>query len=387
MTTSLARIWKPALIAVGSFFGGMAGIWSQNFWLNPLHAQGQAVALQHVVPSAGDPVVLGERFAQIARQVLPAVAAIEARKTIDKPGGGKKWVEETGSGVIVKLDRRPDYFLLTNHHVVSGAETAQINIQLADGRLLRAARVWSDPKTDVAVLLLETAEPLPTAPLGDSDRVQVGHFVLAIGSPFGLNQTVTHGIISARERGQVSLGSTILIKDFLQTDAAINPGSSGGPLVNMFGEVIGINTAIAAPNGVSVSSGVAFSIPINLYRRIALELLERGTIARGFIGLQVAGSFDAVEARKLGLDRAIGALVEIVYPDTPAARAGLRPGDVILELDQVPVRNENHFINMIAATPPGRSVTLVLWREKKRHSVSVVVEDRSRFEAQATSRP
>lgn len=381
MTNSRATIWKPTLIAAGSFLGGLAGVWSQSLWLTPIEAQ--APALRATTGPAGDPVVLGERFSQIAKQVLPAVAAIEARKQLDKPGGGKKLVEETGSGVIVRFDRRAEYFLLTNNHVVSGAENSQINIQLADGRLLRPSKVWADPKTDVAVLLLETSETLPTVALGDSDRIQVGHWVLAMGSPFGLNQTVTHGIISARERGQVSLGSTILIKDFLQTDAAINPGSSGGPLINMQGEVIGINTAIAAPSGVSVSSGVAFSIPINLYRRIALELLERGSIARGFLGLQVAGSFDAAEARKLGMDRSTGALVEIVYPDTPAARAGLRAGDVILEIDNLPVRNENHFINIIAATPPGRSVMLVLWRERKRHSVAVTVDDRSRFEAQA----
>ena len=187
--------------------------------------------------------------------------------------------------------------------------------------------------------------------LGDSDRVRVGQWVLAFGSPFGLNQTVTHGIISARERGQVSLGSTIRIKDFLQTDAAINPGSSGGPLVNLDGEVIGINTAIASHTG--SNSGVAFSIPINLVKRVSQQLLEKGSVTRGYLGVQLAPTFEPADALKLGLDRAQGALVEAVYPDTPAAAAGLRANDVVLQVDGVAIRNENHLINLISGLPAG----------------------------------
>src|SRR5207302_1357754 len=169
------------------------------------------------------------------------------------------------------------------------AAPEQVTITLADGRLFRSARIWADPESDVAVLWLDAARELPAATLGDSDRSRVGQWVLAFGSPFGLNQTVTHGIISARERGQISLGSTIRIKDFLQTDAAINPGSSGGPLVDLRGEIIGINTAIASQSG--SSSGVSFSIPINLARRVAKELLEKGTVARGYLGMQLAQAF------------------------------------------------------------------------------------------------
>ncbi len=179
---------------------------------------------------------------------------------------------------------------------------AQITISLADDRIFTAARVWADPESDVAVLLLQGADNLPTAVLGDSDGVRVGQWVLAIGSPFGLNQTVTHGIISARERGQVSLGGTIRIKDFLQTDAAINPGSSGGPLVNLDGEVIAVNTAIASNTG---SNGVAFSIPINMAKRVVRQLLEKGSVSR-YLGVQAASSFEAGDAAKLGLDRAQG---------------------------------------------------------------------------------
>src|SRR5947209_19994420 len=163
--------------------------------------------------------------------------------------------------------------------------------------MLRPSQVLADPESDVAALRVEASEGLSTAVLGDSDRVRVGQWVVAVGSPFGLSQSVTHGIISARERGQVSLGSTIRIKDFLQTDAAINPGSSGGPLLNLDGEVIGINTAIATNSG--SNSGVAFSIPINLVKRIVDQLLDRGSVARGYLGLQLAQSFEPADAVKL----------------------------------------------------------------------------------------
>src|SRR5207248_3916805 len=155
--------------------------------------------------------------------------------------------------------------------------------------------------SDIALLRLAAAGELPTATLGDSDSVHVGQWVLAFGSPFGLNQTMTHGIISARERGQVSLGNTIRIKDFLQTDAAINPGSSGGPLVDLDGEVVGINTAIASNSG--SNSGLAFSIPVNLVKRVTQQLLERGSVPRGYLGVQVAPAFGVADAFRLGLDR------------------------------------------------------------------------------------
>src|SRR5207244_4236466 len=161
-----------------------------------------------------------------------------------------------------------------------------------------------DPETDVALLRVE-GEGLATAALGDSDRARVGQWVVAIGSPYGLSQSLTHGIISARERGSVSLGSTIRIKDFLQTDAAINPGSSGGPLLNLDGEVIGINTAIASQSG--SNSGVAFAIPANLVRRVAKQLQERGAVSRGYLGLQLAPSVEPADAGQRGLDRARGA--------------------------------------------------------------------------------
>jgi S1-C subfamily serine protease len=321
-----------------------------------------------------DLVVLGDRFEIVSRQVSPAVVAVEATKPSTTGTGKNRTVEESGSGVVVRVEGRAELFVITNNHVIAQATPEQITINLSDGRLLHPVRVWADPESDVAVLQLDRREDrLPVAKLGDSDRVRVGQWVLAIGSPFGLNQTVTHGIISARERGQISLGSTIRIKDFLQTDAAINPGSSGGPLVNLDGEVIGINTAIASNNG--NNSGVAFSIPVNLVKRVTKQLLEKGTVARGYLGLQLASSFEASDALKHGLDRAQGALVEIVYPDTPAAAAGLKVNDVILEVNGVAIKNENQLINMVSALPAGQKVRMHVWRDRRSLQLEGVIGD------------
>jgi S1-C subfamily serine protease len=171
----------------------------------------------------------------------------------------------------------------------------------------------------------------------------------------------------------VSLGSTIRIKDFLQTDAAINPGSSGGPLVNIDGEVVGINTAIASHSG--SNSGVAFAIPINMVKRVVRQLVEKGSVARGYLGVHLAQALEADKALQLGLDKAQGALVEAVYPDTPAAVAGLKPNDVVLHVDGVPIRNENHLINLIAALPVGQKVKLNVWRDQRATQVEAVVGD------------
>jgi S1-C subfamily serine protease len=319
-----------------------------------------------------DAVRLSDRFEEVARRVGPAVVAIEAVKPSTKSGSKSRSVEESGSGVLIRVAGQRGVLALTNNHVVSQAAPAQITVSLADNRIIKPAQVWTDPESDIAILRLDD-ENLATVSLGDSDHARVGQWVLALGSPFGLNQTVTHGIISARDRSQISLGGTIRIKDFLQTDAAINPGSSGGPLVNLDGEVIGINTAIASHSG--SNSGVAFSIPINLVRRVMKQLLEKGTVARGYLGLQVAMSFETADATRLGLDRAQGALVESIYPDTPAATAGLKAGDVVLEVDSTVIRDENHFITFVSALPAGQRVHLKVWRDRRAFSVEAVVGD------------
>ena len=317
--------------------------------------------------------LLGNRFEQVARDVSPTVVAIEAVKPSTTANAKKPTVDESGSGVLVRLPGQRGTYVLTNNHVIQRATPAQITISLADNRLLKPTRVWADPESDIALLLLDGKETLPTAILGDSDPVRVGQWVLALGSPFGLNQTVTHGIISARERGQISLGSTIRIKDFLQTDAAINPGSSGGPLVNLQGEVIGINTAIASTT--NTNSGVAFSVPINLAKRVVQQLLDKGSVTRGYLGLQVAQAFEAADAERLGLDRAQGALVERIYDNTPAAKAGLKVNDVVLSVDGVLVRNENHFINMISNLPINQTIRLEIWRGRAKQTIEATVGD------------
>lgn len=326
---------------------------------------------------SADPNRASERFEAIVRQVGPAVVYVEATKTARS--GKKDSLEESGSGVLIRWPGQTAPIVLTNNHVIAQASAQQITVNLSDGRLFRPGRVWTDPESDIAVLRLDNASTLPSVPLGDSDQARVGQWVLAFGSPFGLNQTVTHGIISARERGQVSLGETIRIKDFLQTDAAINPGSSGGPLVNLQGEVVGINTAIASHSG--SNSGVAFSIPANLVRRVVSQLLEKGTVQRGFLGIQTTASFEPGDAWKLGLDRVQGAYVEAVYPNTPAAAAGMKPQDVVLKVNGIEIRNENHFINTITSYAAGERVELQIWRDRKRMTVSAVIGDWARGKA------
>src|ERR1051326_2307988 len=294
-----------------------------------------------------DPSRISDRFELVAARVSPAVVSIEASKVAPSSGSGsgkaRNTVEDSGSGVMVRIDGYKGIFVLTANHVVAHAPPHQITVNLADSRVVKPAQVWTDPESDVAILRLDELDRVTTATLGDSDRTRVGQWVLAIGSPFGLDQTVTHGIISARERGQISLGSTIRIKDFLQTDAALNPGSSGGPLVNLDGEIIGINTATPPTSG--NNSGVAFSIPINLVKRVSKQLLEKGSVSRGYLGMQLAQSFESADALKVGLDRVQGCLVETVYQDTPAAAAGLKPRDVILQVDDVVIRSDTHMIN------------------------------------------
>jgi S1-C subfamily serine protease len=361
-----------------SFGGGVAAIVLVPRLGAPAVAQSRPARGDLPSPTS-DVVRLGDRFEHVARKVSPAVVYVEAVKPASNTSarGKKRSIEEeSGSGVIIKAPGGKGFLVLTNNHVISRARPEQITINLADGRLFKPDRVWADPESDVALLGLERAADLPAAALGDSDRSQVGQWVLAIGSPFGLNQTVTHGIISARERGQVSLGNTIRIKDFLQTDAAINPGSSGGPLVNLDGEIVGINTAIASHSG--SNSGVAFSIPVNLVKRVMRQLLEKGSVSRGYLGMQLAQTFEPADAIKLGLDRVRGAWVEAVYPDTPAAAAGLRVRDVVLRADSVTIRNENHLINLISTLSPSQKVRLEVWRDRKVITLEAVVGDWSR---------
>jgi serine protease Do len=368
----MTRFSKHILAGGCLFFGSMAGSVIVN-QVSSINAQSSPRSTTTLAAAPLTPQQMSERFEAIIRQMAPSVVSVEA---IKPPAAGKtKPTEESGSGVILKLEGVKSTFVITNNHVISGAQSNQITVHLADDKIVRPSQVWTDPESDIAVLKVEGDHLVP-AVLGDSDKVREGHWVLAFGSPFGLNRSVTHGIISARERGQVSLGSTIRIKEFLQTDAAINPGSSGGPLVNMDGEVIGINTAIASHSG--SNSGVAFSIPMNMVKRVVRQLLEKGSVSRGYLGVQLAQALESFDALKLGLDKAQGALVETVHPETPAANAGLRTNDVILSVDGTAIRNENHLINMIAALPVGQRVKMQVWRDKKSETIEAVVGDWNR---------
>lgn len=368
----LKRLGLVAVCGAAAFGGGLVA----ELLVRPT---GTAVAQSPPLPPAPTADAtrshLTDRFQAVIRQAGPAVVSVDAVKppvpnsTTSNKG---KPVEESGSGVFVRFPDMPGTTVVTNHHVVGDAPRDKVYVTMHDGRILRPARIFADPESDISLLHFDETN-LPAVEFADSDRVQKGQWVLAFGSPFGLNQTVTHGIISATERGQISLGSTIRIKEFLQTDAAINPGSSGGPLLDLEGKVVGINTAIASQSG--SNSGVAFSIPANLVKRIAAQLFEKGTVTRGYLGVQLATALDPSEALRLGLDRVSGALVEIVHPGTPADTAGLKVGDVILQIGNVKLRDENHLINIVSALRANERVRLTVWRDKKEQAVEVAIGD------------
>lgn len=352
---------KLRLVLMGAAFAFLGGAAAESL------VRGTRATAQ---PAAEPAAVPNDRFQAIIRQFSPSVVAVDAVKPAAAGAAKSDTVEESGSGVIVKFPGTSGVVVVTNYHVVGAAVPTKVYVTLSDGRIVQPARIWGDAESDLSLLNIED-DTLPVAQLANSSQVKRGQWVLAFGSPFGLNQTVTHGIISATDRGQISLGSTIRIKEFLQTDAAINPGSSGGPLVDLDGRVVGINTAIASKSG--SNSGVSFSIPANLVKRIAGQLIEKGSVTRGYLGVQLASALEPAEALRLGLNRVSGALVEIVHANTPAAAAGLRVGDVVLQIEDVALRDENHLINLVSALPPGQKVRLSVWRDRKALTVEVTV--------------
>jgi serine protease Do len=321
----------------------------------------------------------------VAKLVGPSVVHIESDVPSENNSGQSRnrHVEEAGAGVIIQ--QQGAYYVLTNSHVIRGAADKAIRINLADGRRIHPTKVLQDKETDVAVLAV-SAPDLVAAPLGDSDRLQIGDFVLAMGSPFGLSQSVTFGIISAKGRRALHLGDVdrdahvdreVLYQDFLQTDAAINPGNSGGPLVNLRGEVVGINTAIASKSG--GNEGIAFAIPTNMFRVVARQLIETGTVARAFLGVHLNSQFGPAMAAELGLPRPVGAHINGIIPRSPAENAKLQTDDVILEFNRTPIEDDAHLVNLVSLTEVGKKVPLLIFRNRKPISVMVEVGDRSKF--------
>jgi serine protease Do len=315
----------------------------------------------------------------VAKLIGPAVVHIEADVPPDANSSytRSRHVEEVGSGVIIlRMDK---HYVLTNRHVVCNAAPAAIKINLADGRRIHPTKVLQDAKTDVAVLPI-SAPDLVAAPLGDSDRMAIGDFVLAVGSPFGLSHSVTFGIISAKGRRALHLGevASVEFQDFLQTDAAINSGNSGGPLVNLRGEVIGINTAIASSSG--GNEGIGFAIPVNMFMAVGRQLIETGVVKRAFLGVTLNSKFGPAMAAELGLPRPIGAHVNRIEPNSPAETAKLQIGDVILQFNGTPIEDDNHLTNLVCFTQIGKSVPVVIFRDRKPLTVVVEVGDRSKFE-------
>lgn len=267
-----------------------------------------------------------------------------------------------GSGFIID----PAGFIVTNNHVI--AEADEVTVTLHDDTTLKAEIVGRDAKTDLAVLKVKTDRKLSAVKFGNSDITRVGDWVLAIGNPFGLGGTVTAGIVSARAR-DIQQGP---YDDFLQTDASINKGNSGGPMFNLAGEVIGINTAIFSPSGGSV--GIGFAIPVSLARPIIDQLRQYGKTRRGWLGVRIQQVSDEI-AESLGLDKARGAMVASVSPNGPAEKAKIEPGDVVLNFDGKDVTEMKRLPRIVAETPIDKNVVVSLWRKGKEVKVNVVVEE------------
>ncbi|MCZ6636540.1 MAG: Do family serine endopeptidase [bacterium] len=326
---------------------------------------------------------LNTAYKAIARQVTPSVVTVKVKKAVEQRRSRRRgrpdlpdffWrrpapedndsQENMGSGIVIT----PDGYILTNHHVAGDA--LRITVVLPDNQEFEATLVGADPRTDVAVIKIDT-QNLATAKLGISDGVQIGEWVLAIGAPLGLESTVTAGIVSARGRNIHLFRDELAIEDFIQTDAAINQGNSGGALVNLNGEVIGVNTAIATSTGNFV--GYGFAIPIDLARKVMDDIIAHGEVRRGFLGVALK-QVTAAEADAFGLDRPTGVLIGRVYSDTPADKANLQRGDIILKVDGKEVKRPNQIQSQIAMKHPGDSVNLTIQRMDKIWTTRAVLD-------------
>jgi serine protease Do len=357
-----------------------APVWAES--ASPKPSAGPAPAAGDKRPPAKPPAgkidaravlqAMEEAFTAVADRVMPAVVNVSTVSRRPAPGSaddpqrfreffGDEFYERyfkrrpreepraSGSGVIVD----PAGYILTNNHVIENAQ--DITVRLSDSRKFTATLVGRDPKTDLAVLKVEAPAPLPTAELGDSERLRVGQWVIAIGNPFGLDRTVTVGIVSATARTRVGVAT---YENFIQTDASINPGNSGGPLLNLDGRVIGINTAIVA-----AGQGIGFSIPINEAKSVMGQLIARGKVTRGWLGIVIQDVTDEL-ATSFGVSEREGVLVADVMKGGPGEAAGLRPGDVIVQLGSSKIREVPDLQRRVANVAPGQSIAISVIRDR-----------------------
>ncbi len=331
------------------------------------------------VPGEDIPTVNLPSFADIAEKVLPSVVNVEGegKVRINLPvdpffefffGPQPREFERSslGSGFIFRK-KDNTYYVMTNNHVIKDMD--KIILKLYDGTVIEKVEVvGADQATDIAVLKFESKNDLIVAKLGDSDNLRVGDWVMAIGSPFGLSSTVTVGVISAKHRELTDIPEGPSIQDFLQTDAAINPGNSGGPLVNVEGEVIGVNTAIVSRTG--QYAGIGFAVPINIAKNVANQLIEKGKIDRGYLGIYMQ-DVDENIAKALKLKKPYGVIISDVVKDSPAERAGLKTGDVIIEVDGRSIENSLQLRSYIQSKSPDDKVKIGVIRDGKRETFTV----------------
>ncbi|MFA6457548.1 MAG: Do family serine endopeptidase [Bacteroidota bacterium] len=326
-----------------------------------------------------------DAFVKVSKEATPAVVYIAVTTKPVQPDGKEDeffrffpdfrfrhpegQTQGAGSGVVVTKDG----YIITNNHVVENAADDGIDVVLNDSRRFKAKLIGTDPLTDVAVIKIDEND-LPVAMVGNSDEVQVGQWALAIGNPLGLNSTVTAGIISYMGRGNLRLIEDAYgVENFIQTDAAVNPGNSGGALVNIYGEVIGINTAIATTN--QRYQGYSFAIPINLAKSVATDLILHGKVERGYIGVSIS-QVDETLAKANGLEKPEGVFVQEVIGEAAKA-AGVKEGDIILTIDGKPMKAPNELQAYIASKHPGDKVTLAIWRDERKLEKVITLRPRS----------
>lgn len=375
-----ALIYGATLILIGLIIG--LGISSNFNWHSKAYTEEARISKEAIDILSKT----GQAMAEVVAAVKPAVVNISSTKTIKTPGFQSPFFDDPffrrffggesnpfgkpreykqsglGSGVIVDKDG----YILTNNHVIKDAD--EIKVRLSDKREFRGKVVGTDPKTDLAVIKIESNH-LPVISLGDSEKLKVGETVIAIGNPFGLNQTVTSGIVSATGRANVGIAD---YEDFIQTDAAINPGNSGGALVNVRGELVGINTAIFSTSG--GYQGIGFAIPSSMAKVVMDNLIKKGKVVRGWLGVSIQPITPDL-AKQFEIKEEKGALVGDVVEDGPAEKAGIQRGDVIVEYDGKDMTDPSSLRNSVAATPPGKKVTLSIIRNGKKQKIDVTIAE------------